>query len=78
MTKNEHSPLQTKAQGVAEISRAEYFESGAGTSVDKLRSITRFIGRQELGKILAYSDIFKKTQGVAGSIADCGVFFGGG
>jgi hypothetical protein len=78
MSINEHSPLQTPQQASAEDSRAEYFETGLGSTRDKLRSATRFIGRQETAKILGYAELIRLTNGCAGSIADCGVYFGGG
>jgi len=78
MKLNKHSPLQTEYQKEAELERSKYFNEGLGDTIDKLRSVNRFIGRQELAKIIAYTDIFRKTSGVVGSIADCGVFFGGG
>jgi hypothetical protein len=76
--KNEHSPLQAQHQRTAEDMRALYLMEGHGDAKDKLRSIMRFVSRQELAKVLAYTKIFEQTAGIAGSIADCGVFFGGG
>lgn len=72
------SPLSSENQATAEARRAEYFESGLGTTNDKLRSISRFIGRQEMAKVLGYAELVRLTSGVAGSIADCGVYFGSG
>ncbi len=76
--RNKNSPLQTPEQGSAEAQRAKYFEDGLGSTEDKLRSVLRFLGRQELAKIMAYERVFTSTRGVGGSIADCGVYFGGG
>jgi hypothetical protein len=76
--KNEHSPLQAKHQGSAEQQRAEYYETGMGSTIDKMRSLMRFMSRQELAKIFAYADLFNQTKGIVGHIADCGVFFGQG
>lgn len=73
---NEHSPLQTATQRNVEDLRAQYLLDGEGGAGDKLRSIMRFLSRQELAKILAYYKIFNETRGIAGSIADCGVFWG--
>jgi len=78
MNINDHSPLQTELQATAEESRVHYFETGLGSTRDKLRSASRFIGRQETAKLLAYGDLIRLTSGCAGSIADCGVFYGGG
>lgn len=72
------SPLQNQTEETAEVLRAEYFESGLGTTIDKLRSVSRFIGRQEVAKLIGHAELLRITTGVAGSIADCGVYFGGG
>lgn len=72
------SPLQSQVQEDAEVRRAEYFESGLGTTTDKLRSVSRFIGRQEVAKLLGYAELVRMTTGVAGSVADCGTYFGSG
>ena len=78
MSDNPHSPLQTQDQFTNEEKRAKYLEGGIGTNLDKLRSISRFIGRQEFAKILAYKKLFMETSGLAGSIVECGVYYGGG
>ena len=75
---NEHSPLQSEQQKSVEDLRSQYFDSGLGSTRDKLRSVTRFIGRQETAKVLAYAELIRITSGCAGSIADCGVYYGGG
>lgn len=49
-----------------------------GSVQEKLRSVSRFVGRQEIAKILGYADLVRQTSGLAGSIADCGVYFGSG
>jgi len=77
-TGNNHSPLQTKLQASAEEKRAMYLEQGFGTSIDKNRSLMRFMSRQEFAKIHGYTKLFEMTSGVAGSIADCGVYYGQG
>ena len=56
--------------------RVNYFENGCGNSIEKLGSLMRFMTRQDLAKLLTYNNIFQKTQGVTGSIVECGVFFG--
>ena len=76
--KNQFSTLSSILQLNAEELRAKYLEDGYGTAMEKNRSLTRFITRQEFAKLIAYEEIFKKTSGVLGSIADCGVYLGGG
>jgi hypothetical protein len=73
-----HSPLSDTAQRNLESRRALSFENAPGTALDKLRSISRFISRAELGKLLEYETLVKETTGVVGSVADCGVFEGQG
>ncbi|MCG9884935.1 MAG: hypothetical protein MH825_05050 [Cyanobacteria bacterium] len=75
-TENNHSPLQAKLQANAEEKRAQYLEQGFGTSMDKNRSLMRFMSRQEFAKIHDYTKPFETTSGVAGSITDCGVYYG--
>ena len=73
-----HSPLSSENQKTTEERRAEYLETGEGSSLDKIHSFARFIGRQNTAKFITYSDIVRETQGVLGNIAECGVYFGQG
>ncbi|NJL53861.1 class I SAM-dependent methyltransferase [bacterium] len=75
---NLSSPLQAQFQLDVELRRAQYLEQGAGTAVDKNRSLMRFMSRQELAKLYGYIKLFELTKGILGSIADCGVYFGQG
>jgi len=56
--------------------RSNYLENGGGETVDKVRSLMRFMPRQDVAKFCAYHDIFNMTSGVSGSIVECGVFHG--
>lgn len=76
--KNEFSTLSSELQLNAESIRAKYLDDGFGSSLEKNRSLMRFMSRQEFAKVLAYTDLFSMTRGIIGSIADCGVFLGGG
>jgi len=56
--------------------RANYFRSGAGENIDKIRSLMRFMGRQDVAKFCVYHNIFNMTSNVTGSIVECGVYQG--
>jgi hypothetical protein len=55
-----------------------YFASSLGTTMDKLRSFTKFVPRQELSRFLAKHAMFQQVLEVHGHIVECGVFLGGG
>lgn len=76
--KIEQSPLSSSAQIDTEVERVAYFREAAGDDFAKLRSLSRFMSRQEFAKLRTYIDIVEKTKGIGGSIAECGVYFGGG
>jgi hypothetical protein len=56
--------------------RADYLANGGGENVDKVRSLMRFMGRQDVAKFCVYHEIFNLTANVTGSIVECGVFHG--
>lgn len=76
--KIEQSPLSSSSQIDAEVRRVEYFRESAGDDFARLRSLSRFMSRQEFAKLRTYIDLVERTRGVGGSIAECGVYFGGG
>lgn len=76
--KIEQSPLSSSSQIDAEVRRVEYFREAAGDDFARLRSLSRFMSRQEFAKLRTYIDLVELTRGVGGSIAECGVYFGGG
>lgn len=76
--KIEQSPLSSSGQIDAEVRRVEYFRESAGDDFARLRSLSRFMSRQEFAKLRTYIDLVERTRGVGGSIAECGVYFGGG
>ncbi len=75
---SDYSKISNQREADTETARSDYFDQGIGTTADKIRSFARFISRQQVTAISAYIDIFRMTSGVAGSIADCGVFYGQG
>jgi hypothetical protein len=56
----------------------EYFNSGEGDTLAKLRNFAKFVPRQNLSLFLAKNEIFKQLLDVHGHIVECGVFMGGG
>lgn len=58
--------------------RASYFTASVGTLQQKLDSPMKYMTRQHLAKLLCYSEVFRATSGVSGSILECGVYFGNG
>lgn len=57
---------------------SEYFDKSIGTSLDKLRSFTKYTPVAEINRFLAKSKLFEKILNIHGSIVECGVFMGGG
>lgn len=57
---------------------SKYFDTGYGTTIEKLSNFTKYIPRQNLTAFLAKYEIFKKIIDVEGAIIECGVRFGGG
>jgi Macrocin-O-methyltransferase (TylF) len=58
--------------------KARYFRNSAGSEIQKLQSLMRYMSRQDLAKLLCYYDVFKSSENIAGSIIECGVYFGNG
>lgn len=56
----------------------QYFASGMGTHVDKLRNFSKYVPRQILSHFLAKHSMFEQILRVHGHIIECGVFLGGG
>lgn len=55
-----------------------YFDTSIGTSLDKLRSFTKYTPVAEINRFLAKSKLFEKVLHIHGNIVECGVFMGGG
>jgi hypothetical protein len=55
-----------------------YFAQSLGTNLDKLRSFSKYVPRQDLSQFLAKHEIFKHVLNIHGHIIECGVFLGGG
>ena len=69
---------QRKADNTYYEELSAYFETSIGTSLDKLRSFTKYTPVAELNRLLAKNEIFKKILNIHGNVIECGVFMGGG
>lgn len=56
----------------------EYWDSGIGGTLDKLRAFPKYVPFPEFPKFLAKYELFKKVLNVHGAIIECGVHRGGG
>ena len=56
----------------------EYFATGSGDVLDKLRDFPKYVPRQSLATFLAKSAIFQRAVGIHGHFIECGVLTGGG
>lgn len=76
---NVHLPEnQTKKDDEYYVRLADYFDSAAGGTLDKLRAFTKHVPVAEIGRFLAKSKLFENILGIHGSVVECGVFMGGG
>jgi hypothetical protein len=73
-----HPAGRTAADGDYEAGMERYFDSSLGTSLDKLRSFTKFVPRQMLATVFAKAKLFEHVLGVHGHIIECGVYLGAG
>jgi hypothetical protein len=67
---------QSEMEAVNDYARA--FENSPDSLQNKLQNFTKYIRRQDLTRLLAKYEIFKKVLNVKGSIVECGVFKGAG
>ena len=57
----------------------DYFDSShEGSSMEKLRSFTRFVPATEFSKLFVKYELFKQILHINGAIVECGVHNGGG
>jgi hypothetical protein len=54
------------------------FEKSKDTTQHKLHNVFKYVRRQEITKLLARYEIFKRALTVKGSVVECGVFRGAG
>ena len=55
-----------------------HFENSNMSLSAKLASPGRFLSRQQFAKLICYVDVVRMTEGVTGSIVECGVYNGNG
>ena len=71
-------PLRTTAEREARGEYARIFSECPDSVEVKLENFPKYIRRQDLTRLLARYEIFKKVMDVKGSIVECGVFRGFG
>lgn len=69
-----------RSEGEAEASRRyiELFENSGSSTETKLREFAKYVRRQDMTRLLARYEIFKRVLSVKGSIIECGVLHGSG
>jgi hypothetical protein len=70
--------LRNDAEREAAALYAELFEQSPDTTAQKLSHVAKYLRRQDLTRLLARYEIFKRVLGVKGSIVECGVYRGAG
>jgi hypothetical protein len=73
-----HSSLYTASESVAVNELAEAFERSPLPLARRLQNFGRHVRRQDLARFLAKYELYKLALNVHGSVAECGVFAGGG
>ena len=61
-----------------ELRKLAHFEDSKMSLSAKLSSPGRFLSRQQFAKLICYVDVVRMTEGVTGSIVECGVYNGNG
>jgi hypothetical protein len=70
--------LRNDAEREAAALYAQLFEQSPDTTAQKLAHVAKYLRRQDLTRLLARYEIFKRVLGVKGSIVECGVYRGSG
>lgn len=78
--KNSETSTASRTAGDRESSKeySRIFEESGDSTESKLRNFPKYVRRQEITKLLARYEIFKKILHTKGSIIECGVFRGSG
>lgn len=71
-------PLRTSAEGEAAEAYARIFEECPDPTRVKLASFPKYVRRQDMTRLLALYEIFKRVLPVKGSVVECGVYRGFG
>lgn len=72
------APLRTAAERQAGANNARIFSQCPDSVEIKLENFPKYIRRQDLTRLLARYEVFKRVLDVKGSIIECGVFRGFG
>jgi hypothetical protein len=78
MVAGEQGGLRNSHEKEAAQKIVEVFEKSSATTSTKLTEFARYMRRQDLTRLLARYEIFKRVLPVKGSIVECGVFHGSG
>ena len=70
--------LRTADEKQAAEAYSSIFESSADDTALKLANFAKYVRRQDMTRLLARYEIFKRVLPVKGSIVECGVFRGSG
>ncbi len=70
--------LRNESEREASARYANLFEASPDATCDKLAHIAKYMRSQDLTRLLARYEIFKRTLHVKGSIVECGVYRGSG
>lgn len=78
ITAMQEQKMSTDKERAYRASLEDYFAGSMGTNVDRLKNFSKYVPRQLLTRFISRYELFKKVLHVNGSIAECGVFMGGG
>ncbi|MFC1672286.1 TylF/MycF/NovP-related O-methyltransferase, partial [Planctomycetota bacterium] len=70
--------LRTGTEREAAEKYARLFDESTDTTQDKLAHFAKYVRRQDMTRLLARYEIFKRVLKVKGSVVECGVFRGSG
>lgn len=70
--------LRTEAERAAAAAYARIFSDSPDDTATKLQHFAKYVRRQDLTRLLARYEIFKRVLPVKGSIVECGVYRGFG
>ena len=70
--------LRSEAEREAAERYAQLFEESPDATCDKLAHVAKYMRSQDLTRLLARYEIFKRVLHVKGSIVECGVYRGSG
>ena len=68
--------LRTSAESEAVADIVKAFETSNDTVAQRLQTFPRYVRRQDMTRLLACYEVFKRVLHIKGSIIDCGIFRG--